>query len=1607
MVKGCRSKLIERISRAAADILSGRDLELALAYFDAIVSIYPDEQLLEWQDVDLLQVHLGLLNFAHRRTPDQSLVKVFNPDKTEDGWSCNHTVVYFCHRDVPFLVDSVRMALNRAGLGTFQFESRALEVSRDADGVLTGFGDIAGGGKKRRESHGFMLVDCQTAPDEQAHIQAELSRALSHVDTIVDDFTPMLARMDEVLAEYAESVQTPDSAENLAFLKWLRDGNFTFLGISEFRLDQSGDDPLMSETDERRLGLFKFRSPMKPQRLSQLTDGFADFYAADDDLAFAKSTQRSTVHRDTYPDYVIAKRRDASGRVIGETRFLGLYTARLYHLSIAQIPLVRAKANWLIEHSGLDPKSHDGKAYVALLEGHPRDELIQASVGELQSTTLGIWKIFERRTVRLFLRTERFRKFVSCIVYLPRESLRTELRERIQLILETAYGAESSEYTTQFLSESVLARIHVVLKLRDGAGLQPDPVNLEQKLVFAVQDWRDRFGEMAHRHFGDTDGLVLARRYRDAFPDAYKDAVSPAEAVADLARFRRLTDAHQVAMSFHELRTEDKATENMVRLKVFRRSGGIELSDMIPMLENLGFRVLSEHPYELTPENEDVVWVQDFHLRYADRGQGKLDYAVIRDRLEAAFHAIWQGRADNDGFNRLIAPAGLTWREVQLLRACARYLKQLGQPFAMDYVADVLGRYSAIAKQLVAFFTARFEPADLTALQREQIEVQLVANLRALLDGVDGINEDQVLRNYIDLMRAVVRTNFFAGQQAAADEDCLTLKVAVQRLAIAPSPKPLYEIFVFSPRIEGVHLRMGKVARGGIRWSDRLEDYRTEVLGLVKAQQVKNAVIVPDGAKGGFVAKRAAVLAGRDAVLKEGLACYRIFIRGLLSLTDNKIEGKVVTPPGIVARDEEDPYLVVAADKGTASYSDTANAISAEFGFWLDDAFASGGSQGYDHKKMGITARGAWVAVQRHFREIDIDVQRDPIEMIGIGDMSGDVFGNGLLRSDKVRLIAAFNHLHIFIDPNPDAAASFLERQRLFALPRSSWSDYNETLISAGGGVYSRKAKRIALSEQARLRLGIEAPEVGPDELIRKLLMTPVDLIWNGGIGTYVKATSERHTDVGDRSTESVRVNGADLQCKVFAEGGNLGMTQLGRIEYCQSGGRCNTDFVDNSGGVDCSDHEVNIKILLNDAVVAGHFNRDQRNELLREMTDAVAERVLANSYAQTLAISLAAARRQAHHFDYMKLLDYLDKNAGLDRALEFLPDDETLRERHAAGTCWTRPELAILVAYTKDNLQGRLIESGIARDPIFSPYAKSYFPVNEKFSAFVEGHQLYSEIVCTRLANELVNRGGLTLCYRLNESIGASLSKISIAYIAVKQIFRIDHWWQAIDGLDGRVKSSVQQDMYYELMRLTRRATRWFLRHLRGAIDADLVARMAAPMQALVLGSLAYQPEVIRTRHRERAAVLLEAQVPSDVAEAMAGLESWFLLSGVLVAADFDLPKAAARATLIFHLADKLGVDWLMTWLVDLKPQSRWQDLSREAWFFDLEVLLRRIAERLPTPKEGESHETLIDAWMQTKAPLVARFQAALAELRTLGGRDLSILTVAMTDLRELAETG
>ena len=1547
------------------------EADLAAAFTRQFWGKLPADDLAERRVEDDVGASISGFRVLARRRPGAVHISVRNPQHARDGWQSPHTVVCVLMDDAPFVVDSVLMALSHGGLVTHLLGNVVFSVKRDDQGALESCDTRINGAPREV----FLYAEIDRVADEQLpELESSLNRTLEDVRLAVSDFSAMKDKAQEWLATL-EARDHEQAAEHAAFVRWLLDDHFTFLGYREFRYE----DGHVEQVDDSALGVLKKRRASSRRKLADQPQAVQDFLLEPVLLSFSKSGTLSLVHRPAYPDYVGMRVMDEHGRVVGEHGFLGLYTSRVYLEHPSSIPIVRRKVEAVVQASGLDVGGFDGKTLSQVLATYPRDELLQIDSELLEQHALGITYIHERRRTRAFFRFDRYGLFVTCLVYLPRDIYNTDVRTRLQALLVETFDAEHAEFDPYF-SESILVRLHFRLRVRPGSSIDMDVTAIEQRIVDITRDWRAELAEEAVKHSGERDGRLLSRAYASGFPAGYREVYSPRNAVDDMTQMQRLAAGDGLVT--HLFRLPEDPVE-WLRLKVYHSNVPLPLSDVIPALENMGLRVLGESAHMIRTADGARFSIQDFQLRSTEA----MDLTRVAALFEDSFAQIWHDRVDNDRFNRLTFLPGLTWQQVEVLRACARYNKQLRFGFSLDFMADVLVAHPEAARLLVSCFEGRFSLGE----QASDV-ADLEQALLTYLDGVSLLNEDRILRRFLDLIQATVRTNYFQEHRGA-----LAFKLQPRRIGDVPRPVPEFEIFVCSTQVEGVHLRSGPIARGGLRWSDRLEDYRTEVLGLVKAQTVKNAVIVPVGAKGGFVVKRS--ITGDRA--KDGVAAYRTFIEGLLSLTDNLAGPEVVPPQGVRSVDGPDPYLVVAADKGTATFSDTANGIAEARGFWLGDAFASGGSNGYDHKKMGITARGAWISVQRHFAERGVDVQSEPVSVLGVGDMGGDVFGNGMLLSSAIELVAAFNHRHIFVDPQPDPATSFAERQRLFDAPSSGWSDYNPELISEGGGVFERSAKRIEVTPQMQARFAIEARELSPDELIHALLLAPVDLIWNGGIGTYVKAASESHDEVGDRANDHLRVDAEALRCRVFGEGGNLGLTQRARIAFDLKSGGVNTDFIDNSAGVDCSDHEVNIKILLGELVSGGELTTKHRNALLEEMTDDVAELVLHNNRRQAQCLSIVNRHAHDRHDEYRRTLHRLEQDMGVDRELEALPSDEVLVERFSDGGELTRPELAVLLAYAKMQIKQALAGSQLLEDPDVVFLLHSAFPAQlvERYENSVNGHRLAQEILATQIANDLVHHVGVTFVMHLRELVGGTVEEIVRAYLVAAAVLDLRAQWREIDALT--IDEQTRLDMLLELVRLTRRTARWFLRHRRTDRSVgSLVNEFRGAVLELASNRSEFMGEHTGAQWREQAERWQSAGVPQHIAERAANAGEFGAALPIIHAArdrDQDVLALAHRFT---ALGEALQLGWLTTVLSSLATASHWQAMERDSVLDEVTNHQGLLAARTLA-----SHDD-VGAWLAEHPAFESIWRQMMDDVKQAGTGDFSMYAMTCRKLTDLCRT-
>jgi glutamate dehydrogenase len=1374
--------------------------------------------------------------------------------------------------------------------------------------------------------------------------------------------------------------------------------HFTFLGYREYRLQGRKGRETLEAIKSTGLGILR-PGHRKAESTTRVLPSDIRRQSRSRSLSLVtKANSLSTVHRPGYLDYVGIKQFDAKGRLIGERRFLGLWTSAAYNSNPREIPLLRQKVAQVAEHFALAPDSHDGKALQHILESFPRDELFQASVAELNRIVTGIFGLQERPRVRVLFRRDSFHRFYSCLVFVPREKYNTQVRQRIERVIRDGFSAFSMESQVQ-IAESNLARIHIVARTAPTEKPLADADILERRVAAAVRSWLDSFKTSLLARLDEAYALQLFDRYAQAFPAAYTEDFSGDAAALDVS-FLEAMEKEPARLHLDIYRPDPKRKEKFF-LKIFRAQDAIPISDLLPMLENMGLKVIAERPYELDFAGGRRAWIQDLELVMQATPAIALD-ALDRE-IKNAITAVWTGRMDSDSFNQLTLSAGIPWRMVTVLRAYCRYLLQTGLPFSQGYIAQVLENNAHISRLLADLFSARFNPQQATATRLKSL-ARLGRDILSALEDVTRSDEDRILRALWSALSATVRTNAYQPYPSGQLKEYLSFKLESQQLRELPLPKPLFEIFVFSPRMEGVHLRMGYVARGGIRWSDRREDFRTEILGLMKAQQVKNTVIVPVGAKGGFVVRR--MPAEREAQQAEVIACYQTLIRGLLDITDNIVDEKISPPPMVVRHDQDDAYLVVAADKGTATFSDIANAISQEYGFWLGDAFASGGSAGYDHKKMAITARGAWECVKRHFREIGVDIQKQNFTVCGIGDMAGDVFGNGMLQSPCIRLVAAFNHQHIFIDPQPDSQRSFAERERMFKLPRSSWEDYSRSAISKGGGVYLRSAKNLTLSREAQTLLELPA-QVTPNDIIKAILKAHVDLLWNGGIGTYVKASTESHSDVGDRSNDAVRIDARDLNCKVIGEGGNLGLSQLGRIEFARRGGRLNTDFIDNSAGVNCSDVEVNLKILLNGAVRAREITQAARNRLLVQMTDEVAGLVLRNNYLQGQAISTSEFQSKQRLSESAYVIRALERAGDLNRSLEFLPSEEDLAERRQAGEGLTRPELAITLSYGKIWLYRALIHSNVPEDPYLSAELNRYFPtpVQKRFAKRIKRHRLRREIIATAITNSLINRMGPVFPVRAQDDTGADPAAIARAYSIAREVFSVRDIWAQIEALDNHIPAAVQYTAMFQTTRLLRHMSYWLLENRRRDLDIERAVSRYANKVTELFHEL---PGVLSVTQKARMGALrsqlVEQHVPEHLAARIASLEELHSALDLVEVAMAARVRIGYAAKAYFDLGERIGLTWIKDQIEALTADGHWQAVARGTLRDNLYALQSKITLAVLRCK-GREAGARVEQWLSRHSDPIDALKRVVVDLRTGSPPDFATISVALQAVRRLAQ--
>jgi glutamate dehydrogenase len=1587
--------LVQRLATEARNRVSAEEAEGASQFVWRYFALVAPDDIIYTSFDTLLGGALSLWEFGRVRQTGKPNVRLFNPTAEKNGWSLEHTIIEVINDDMPFLVDSVTAEINRQERNIHLLLHPVMRVKRDEKGGRLQVSDAT---DALTESYMHLEIDQVTDREEMDHICKAIEKVLADVRIAVADWRTMRQRLAENIQEL-EGKKFPMLPEEVqeakAFLKWLDEGNYIFLGFRRYGFETRNGRDYLPAKPETGLGILRAMRAESTERSDQpLSPEFSAYARRKDLLIITKANNRSTIHRNVPMDRVGIKRYDDKGELIYEDRFLGLFTSAAYIRSVREIPMLRLKFKRVLDRAGLDPRSHNGKALVEILETFPRDEFFQITDSDLFDIARGILLLQERHRVALFTRKDVFERFVSCYVFVPRDRYTPDFKDRARQILEEAFqGRDTTVY--DHVTDSPLARGLFVVRTKPGRIPDVDVKRVEAYLADAARTWSDRLLEALVQQNGEEGGIELHRRYKKAFPMAYSERFTAEAALYDIAHVEEVVATGKLIADLYRHRGQD---QRQFHFKIIHSGPPVPLSEIMPRLENMGLKVQSEVPYEVQPLGaEGPVRIRDFSLSAIGMQD---DLRPIKQKFQETFIRVWNREAENDGFNRLIIGAELEWHEVVVLRAYSKYIRQMGVTLSEPTIQQTLANNAAITRLLLQLFVNNFDPSLGAATRmsgRHAASLGIRSQIEDALNSVSNPDEDRILRLYVTLIDATLRTNYFL------HKPYLSFKVDSQKIAELPAPRPMFEIFVYSPQMEGVHLRAGKVARGGIRWSDRREDFRTEILGLMKAQNVKNVVIVPMGSKGGFVVKNPS--ADRATFQREGVECYKTLLRGMLDLTDNLRGDEVIPPPQVARRDADDPYLVVAADKGTATFSDIANSTSAEYNFWLGDAFASGGSAGYDHKAMGITAKGGWEAVKRHFRELGMDIQNQDFTVIGIGDMSGDVFGNAMLLSPHIHLVAAFNHSHIFVDPNPDPRTTLVERKRLFD-ERLNWNGYNTSLLSKGGAIFDRSQKTLKISDEIQKLFDLPSKTVAPADLIKAILRVSADLLWLGGIGTYAKSSSEEHAAARDRANDAVRISANELHVRVVGEGANLGFTQKARIEYDLLGGKINTDAIDNSAGVDTSDHEVNIKILLYDAIERGALRAPDRNKLLAEMTDEVGRLVLRDNYEQTQAISITQTLGESVLDEQARFMRALERAGKLDRALEGLPDDDTIGERHTAHIGLTRPETAVLMAYSKIALYQDLIASDLPDDPLLVEDLVRYFPepVRVRFRAAIERHRLRREIIATYETNTIINRVRPTLVAQMTEETGKPSSDIARAFTIIRESFDLPSLWAEIEALDNKLPARIQYEMMIEIGRLLERAIAWLLRSGYEKLDiAAYVAEFRPRIETLATRLHDLLPLTLVTALKTRQGELEASGIPTRLAQRVASL-------GVMSAAlDIVRLTRAGRpvedvARVYFGLGARFGLDRLRTAGASIAAETPWQKAAVAVVVDDLFNYQSILASRVIRETDGARDP--VDTWLAARPRVVERIDQTMTDVRASATIDLAMLTVASRQLRALVES-
>ncbi|MBT7505133.1 MAG: NAD-glutamate dehydrogenase [Rhodospirillales bacterium] len=1599
-------RAISKIVAAAKKGVSKPKGELAERYLRYFYGNVPASDLTSRSPEIMATIALNQMRANETRQPGRANIRLFNPTQKTDGWTAERTVVEISTDDMPFIVDSITAELTSRDLATHSIIHPIIPMVRTAKGKMQNVAPLGTADPDvSRESFIHIEITQQT-PDYLKDLKQKLEIILSDVRCAVEDWRSMRHRMWALIEELETGGAAGHAAEEVAegrdFLRWIHDNHFTFLGYRDYTFTRKGKRIISTIDKKSGLGILRNagRIVFEAQAKGEDTPTEVKAFLRNPDLLMVtKTNERTTVHRPVHMDAIAIKRLDEKGNVIGQRIFVGLFTSVAYNRSPREIPMLRQKLDRTVQRAGFRPASHDGKNLTNILETFPRDELFQVSDDELFETAMGILHLEERARVALFVRKDDLERHMSCMVFVPRDRFDTDFRKDVGKILAEAFNGRLVAFRTQF-GDGPLARVHFIVKTTPGKIPAYDVSAIEAQMVAASRSWKDNLIEAMSERYNERETTDYLARYGDAFGLGYQEQYGATSLVTDMEMVDQVLEANVIGMNLYDITGTKDA---LVRFKLYHPDSTIPLSDVLPLFEDMGFRVIEESPHRVEPNDGSGrhVMMHDFGLEAHDGKSVNCD--DIRTDFLEAFFKVWYGQAESDGFNGLVCAAGMSWRSVSIIRAYCKYLRQAGIPYSQSYMEQTLLRNAGIARKIVDLFKVQFDPDGPKTRDRDAKRIH--ASIISALEKVTSADEDRIIRRFVNVVDCSLRTNFYQVGEDGNEKPYLSIKLKSREIDELPLPRPFREIFVYSPRIEGVHLRFGMVARGGLRWSDRPEDFRTEVLGLVKAQQVKNSVIVPVGSKGGFVLKQAPT--ERNAFMEEGIACYKLFISALLDITDNIKGKKIIAPKRVVRRDSDDAYLVVAADKGTATFSDYANGVSIEYGHWLGDAFASGGSQGYDHKGMGITAKGAWECVKRHFREIGTDIQNEDFSVIGVGDMSGDVFGNGMLLSKHIKLIGAFNHLHIFVDPNPDPAKTWVERKRLFDMGRSSWTDYDKKLMSKGAALYERSAKTLKLTPEIKKLFGFTRDKVTPNELLKTMLQAQVDLLWFGGIGTYIKADSESHADAGDRANDAIRTDGGDLRAQVIGEGANLGTTQLGRIEYAMSGGRLNTDAIDNSAGVDCSDHEVNIKILIDHYVASGKMTEKQRNKLLATMTDEVGDLVLMDNYQQGQAITLIQSKGVSAIEGQMRFMRFLERQDLLNRDVEYLPNDEEITERIAKNTGLTRPEQSVVLAYAKNWLYDEVLASSVPDDAATVDDLVTYFPtpVRKTLLAGIKSHRLRREIIATTIINSLVNRVGDTFVHSFMEKTGMPSSEIVRAFVIARDVYDVQGLWDKIEALDNKVPASVQTEMLVQINDLLERGSMWFLQNGKPGLDMDdHIADYGPGVTELIDGIEQAIPAQYMDSVRDRAAPLIKAGVPKALATSIAGLVNLTASCDIVHLAKAKKLPVMQVAKANFAVGARFKLGRLMAAAEALGSEGHWQQLAVDALISEMfSHQLNVTSQVLDTGKAKATAEQALNNWAGKNAEIVSRAESMLTELRAADMSDLSIIAVASRQLRTL----